>query len=110
MTEQLKPISQSRITTTCEIPNATVLRWIVELFPELADDAKLTSASNNYRGAVKFDIEHTIQAPKPAGPILLAPLAGDDAEVNLGEGIESGEERTGPNYEPDPVLDGDTDD
>lgn len=79
MTEELKAISVSRITTTCEIPNATVVRWIAALFPELAADAKLSSASSNYRGAVSFDIEHTVQAPQPAGPILLAPLAGDDA-------------------------------
>ena len=80
MTEDAKPISVSRIRTTCEIPDATVLRWIVSLFPELADDAKLTSASNNYRGAVSFDVEHTVQAPQPAGPILLAPIGGDDAD------------------------------
>lgn len=30
--------------------------------------------------------------------------------TNLGDGIESGEERPGPNYEPDPVLDGDDED
>ena len=81
MTEELKPISVSRITTTCEIPNATVVRWIAALFPELAADAKLSSASSNYRGAVSFDIEHTVQAPQPAGPIRLAPLAGDDAVI-----------------------------
>jgi hypothetical protein len=81
MSEETKAISVSRIATTCEIPNGTVLRWIVGLFPELAADAKLTSASNNYRGAISFEIEHTVQAPQPAGPILLAPLDGDDAVI-----------------------------
>jgi len=80
MNEELKAISQSRVATTCEIPNATVLKWIVGMFPELADDATITSAGNNYRGAVKFEIEHTVQAPQPAGPILLAPLDGEDAD------------------------------
>jgi hypothetical protein len=80
MPEKLKPISVSRIRTTCEVPDGTVLRWIVALFPELADDCKLCNAGTNYRGATSFEIEHTIQAPQPAGPILLAPLSGEDAE------------------------------
>ena len=78
--KDLKAISVSRITTTCEIPNATVVKWIAALFPELAADAKLSSASSNYRGGVSFDVEHTIQAPQPAGPILLTPLDGEDAD------------------------------
>jgi len=76
--KDLKPVSQSRIATTCEIPKSTVLKWVVELFPELAADAKMTGVSDSYRGSVKFEIEHTIQAPQPAGPILLAPLDGED--------------------------------
>ena len=75
------PISVSRIRTTCEVPDGTVLRWIVALFPELADDCSLSSVSSNYRGGISFEVEHTVQAPKPAGPIRLAPLAGDDAVI-----------------------------
>ena len=78
MKEELKPSSQSRISTRCEIPKGRVLQWVVELFPEIAEDARLAHIGDNYNGSVYFEVDHTVQAPRPAGPILLAPLDGKD--------------------------------
>jgi hypothetical protein len=89
MTEDPKPVSQSKISTTCDIPNGSVLRWIVGLFPDsgLADDARIVGVSSNYfdtqlrvRGSIRFEIQHTTQPTRPAGPILFAPIHGEDAE------------------------------
>jgi hypothetical protein len=69
-----KAESLSRISTKCSVPNATLTRWLSELFPELALDAKVTAGHfSSYSDCCEFEVEHTFQQPKPAGPILLAP-------------------------------------
>ena len=67
--------SKSCIKTECVIPNGVILPWILSRFPELAEDAKLVSVTDTFRGGHKFTIEHTVQAPKLIGPIMLSPPA-----------------------------------
>jgi hypothetical protein len=69
--------SRSCIKTECVIPNGVILPWVLSRFPELAHDAKLVGIDTTYRGGHKFTVEHTVQAVKPAGPIMLSP-PGDD--------------------------------
>lgn len=73
--------SRSCIKTECVIPNGVILPWLLSRFPELAEDAKLVGIADTFRGGHKFTVEHTVQATKPVGPILLAEIdnGGDDA-------------------------------
>ncbi len=82
--------SQSRIKTELKIPCPTVLRLILDLFPEIADDAQIVQAWAA-GGSVEFTVEHTVQPLKQAGPILLAqpdPLD-PNGEVEDGETTET---------------------
>ena len=79
MTEMNDDGSKSCIKTECVIPTGVILPWVLARFPEMAHDATLVSIATTYRGGYTFTIEHTVQAAKPAGPILLAPMI--DGEV-----------------------------
>lgn len=77
------PESRSMIRTECAVPNATILRWLLSMFPEIHEDAKIDTVVDTYRGSIKFTVLHTQQPSKPAGPIMLSPPGEDvaDAEV-----------------------------
>lgn len=82
MSELIDDGSVSCIKTECVIPNGVILQWVLTRFPELAQDAKLVRCDDTFRGGHKFVVEHTVQAARPAGPILLEAKidnGGDDA-------------------------------
>lgn len=81
-------VSQSLIKTQCIVPKIAILPWIRSRFPELGEDAKLTGIGYHYQDGADsyaFTIEHTIQLPKPAGPILLSVPNGDAADGDVEE-------------------------
>lgn len=76
-------VSQSCIKTKCIIDKKEVLKWVLSRFPELNCDARLDAMQDNFNGSCTFTVEHTIQPPKPVGPILLSVTIEDVADAEF---------------------------
>jgi len=46
------------------IPYATILRWLLQMFPELDHgDVRLVNVTDSYRGSIRFTVERVEQEP-----------------------------------------------
>lgn len=83
MSEEPIAIAKSMIKTEIIVPDFSIVAMLVKMFPELGEDVNLTNVESTYTTGrqCKFTVEHCVQEPKPAGPILLEAVNGDAEEA-----------------------------